>query len=1391
MKKKILLAFVLVCGLLALFHRPLLVAGAKMALRHEGVVYQAIYWDKGGLCADGVSSQGFKAEQIRLSFSLERGPLALSSLIAVQSPHLTLPSGTKGAYPLPLPFSFFECKWQAEGGVFELPDGVSLFFSLTAPSSRNGITALSLCTLPGAAPFLTATLAQEQRMLELQVHCEQTREEVRQLEALLKCLKLPQHVEGTFVITAGLRMDRKGQVHGASLSGQADGIDMLLFGKRFAADRIEGAFTYSPQEGPFWDGIECDVRIHRGKVDAKEWRITGIDGSVYLEKGHDPCLALGAVITSSQYTLPLTLDGKGRMEADGVFWLETALSSFPDQGKKWRASLTGCQPEQGKEIWQIEGERIPLGHLRVFQEILFPEIHYEWKFIEGNLSGMCSLHYQEGQWSLAQAGLTLQEGLVPMWGISALDAHIDSTPELPCRLQAEFLSDRFPQEGRCTLFGSLVPNPHVTSEYEWLGECQIAQVPLHWGATLLAPSFSSISTWEWKEGWVQADCIRKTLYTPWVKKMFPELQVSGDFALLATLKSHQLSLSLETEGMEISHPQFSLQTGSVCRNEQGQAVFLYTFSNQKWVAQVPLHSARISQGKAFAELATVLYWEDANWSMEGNLSHLHYPLTERVSFEGKDVSFTFDSENTTWEIGKGRASLILADGAPSYDLLWEPITYQQKQKLLFDVSMQDRGKTIGRAVGKALAVSGLWDVSLHPDKTTLFSQPLCVKELILNSDLQPVRYDIEPVLSGSSLLPIVTLYSHFFSLDPEIIAYLQTWQADLALHLFSSDARSGMHFALQTRHGVPPIHLQGYQQGSNWYVQSLHIGDVELACRIEQASQGWFVHDVKGKWQTIEGRGKGLFQKGIFTCQFDARGEIPGKGTLQAVSHLQWNTKTAEGVGEGSCSLTTKDLQLRSDPKIFFTYTSSGTISAAQSPSFQIYQKRSQAHVGKVVAKSLTYNVVDQHVRADDVSFSLSSSLLPYGDSTITLPAYLEGEGTWSSSPQHTHFQGTIKDGHYSFGTYPLPLEKITLIYDGTVLNLRCRSKIGTLSCLAQAHIHLKTPVYGMIHLQENGKTEGIKALFKTESGKTRWDSIQGSAFGLTCQLLGKKDVLTGKVGLDGTTVISLLPTPIADKLRPLEIGQGYIFQGDIRHSPTFQVRGKLGGSQVGLLGYTFAAFEGSLAILPQKIELSQIKITDPACQISCKQLHFLQAQPEAPWSFSLPLLQIQGLHPSRMQRQDGTTSELKPFRIATLNLAAITGITSQVDTWQGKGALRFTNEWKKETSLFDAPLDLIKNLGIDPGLFTPVCGEVDLELHGDKFYLVHLKNAFSEGKRAQFFLDPEREPSYVDLDGKIHIDVQMKQDVVLKLTEAFVLTMRGSLAQPRYGVRIQKVRAP
>jgi hypothetical protein len=106
----------------------------------------------------------------------------------------------------------------------------------------------------------------------------------------------------------------------------------------------------------------------------------------------------------------------------------------------------------------------------------------------------------------------------------------------------------------------------------------------------------------------------------------------------------------------------------------------------------------------------------------------------------------------------------------------------------------------------------------------------------------------------------------------------------------------------------------------------------------------------------------------------------------------------------------------------------------------------------------------------------------------------------------------------------------------------------------------------------------------------------------------------------------------------------------------------------------------------------------------------------------------------------------------------------------------------KKEPSLFDIPLAFLKDLGLDLDMFSPVMGEVKMQLKDGKLFFTDLQNAFSEGSRSEFYL--AKEPSYIDLNGGLFLNLRMQQNVVLKLAEPFMIAVRGTWEKPKYSLQ-------
>ena len=84
--------------------------------------------------------------------------------------------------------------------------------------------------------------------------------------------------------------------------------------------------------------------------------------------------------------------------------------------------------------------------------------------------------------------------------------------------------------------------------------------------------------------------------------------------------------------------------------------------------------------------------------------------------------------------------------------------------------------------------------------------------------------------------------------------------------------------------------------------------------------------------------------------------------------------------------------------------------------------------------------------------------------------------------------------------------------------------------------------------------------------------------------------------------------------------------------------------------------------------------------------------------------------------------------------------------------------------------------MGLDLELLIPVAGNLDFEIRNKKFVITGMHDLYSENQRSKFFSVGE---PYMDFEGNLNIDVKMKQYVLFKITEKFVLSITGNIQKP------------
>ena len=420
--------------------------------------------------------------------------------------------------------------------------------------------------------------------------------------------------------------------------------------------------------------------------------------------------------------------------------------------------------------------------------------------------------------------------------------------------------------------------------------------------------------------------------------------------------------------------------------------------------------------------------------------------------------------------------------------------------------------------------------------------------------------------------------------------------------------------------------------------------------------------------------------------------------------------------------------------------------------------------------------------------------LLPSFFKEAVFPDKIEGTAEFQKGPEGWMCRAALKDGMFRLAeNTSLALEKIGLQCQRGVLTVQGKTNIGQQSLWGALSIALTKNPQAILRITDDPKQDGIRMHFRCKEEQLLWEKIHGTCLGVQCVLTksdakksGATSVLSGHIEIDASQLSSFFSSALQEKWTQWKLGKGYSWKGDLILYPDanrrFQMTGEIIGDEWELLGYRFKKLRGSVDVHPRYILLSNVLLEDEAGTIAIKKM---EMEKKEHWELSIPLISIREWHPSSMRKIDALPSALKPFLIRNFTLSGIHVDLEKPGSLEGHGKLTFTNYAKKEATLLDTPIEMIKNFGLDPGILTPTQGEIDLDLKGDKLYLVGLRDAFSEAKRSEFYLAPHRELSYIDLDGKMHIDLKMRQDVMLKITEPFILTIRGTLENPRYGLNL------
>lgn len=1021
------------------------------------------------------------------------------------------------------------------------------------------------------------------------------------------------------------------------------------------------------------------------------------------------------------------------------------------------------------------------------------------------------------------AGGELNQGL----RLRGLNGQISKTPDRPLCLQ---LTGAGVYEGKSLQF-SLKGEEQARLEMNWAGHTLLGSVAFSQQESVFQAAF---------EGHLNADEICCTAYfqgfafqeatvrVPYLRAAryaasFPGCVLSGGLSLEAFISQEEIAFTL--------HPhQFACQFDLfewACAAEGSAIQGIYVPSRRRLSCTVPLaHSllthrpshkvAQIGSGCVQIEYEALM---EPHWEVKALLSHVNGQMLEPLS-QGSCV-VSVDSTSHRVCIERAEATLALLDGEELH-IEATPIRWDfHAQEGCFCLKLAQKKKEFACLEADLKCKQGsLIEMTLNPRSSHVLGTLLQCHYLALDVSTGHLALDMRPQIRAQDVAKILCFLQQTrllsSPLDTRKIERMHL-QGALDLCITSEHLQEGLCLDLVGRefkayqHSYPHLSAHIKKSPGLWQIDALQLGPLFLQATVESSDELFSSSNLQGRWNEASFKASGAFHPATQTlsCQVDAlsldlghfKEELKGQLLSSFSVRGDFSNETLPWTLEGEGSLYVDlnapvALSASTKHKILYTYTPERGLQTEQ---IAMRIKTSSAAAFSVIRVSSVKIVPGGAIDLGSLELSVSPPLLellcaPTVCRDIRFEGDLKVEATARRENGFWELEGRLQPGCYGFKDHLFPCEQFQFLYHRGACSLRAKTSLGNNPIWGSLQCNLSAQPYGVLKLCDHPKAEGLRVTFSSDPTGLLLESCEGSCHGLTCKLTKSRrrkislaSVLTGSIQCDLSQFLPLCSAAIQKKMAPFKLGKGYTWEGDIvlwqELQRGFLITGTVQGRECALLGYQLAQFDASMEATETQLMLSHVKIADPAGRICIKKVE-CKKDSEARWNLAIPQLLIEQLQPSSLRKIGLDPGIVKPFVIERFALSSIRGQLDDLSSLQGEGALLFSNQFKKESSVFDFPLELVKRLGLDLGLLTPVCGSIQVELRGDRLYLLSLEQAYSDKERSSFYLAPGKQLSYIDLSGAVHIDLKMQQDVFLKIIEPFTLTIRGTLDKPRYGIR-------
>ncbi|MCX6989532.1 MAG: hypothetical protein NTX49_00465 [Chlamydiae bacterium] len=787
-----------------------------------------------------------------------------------------------------------------------------------------------------------------------------------------------------------------------------------------------------------------------------------------------------------------------------------------------------------------------------------------------------------------------------------------------------------------------------------------------------------------------------------------------------------------------------------------------------------------------------------HWKVAASLTQVAYEISPFLKLEKGQCELSFDSSTGLSSLKKMNASLCAWQGV--YTATLSDFIFDPRKDSPFNLQVNDSIKNLLTLCGSVKLTQDV-ELSFDKEKTTVFSLPLTLENCRMGKDFSLKQIDISASFTDNTRKEAFEKIQGMQALPVDTASWLEenlpSLQGDVTAKL-SYKEHSSFRVQLESEELVwkgSPLarcELIALYKSPTWKIESLKWNQsncqatLQISEEMVKIAQLKFASsDMKLELEASFNRQSKLLDVPRLSYSFSS--SVMGKEVA----------KYMRGILTGSTLQHPLVCDVKGQQDLTLSYDR-GKGFFVKGLELVALVKGSSEMLSKVKIDTLTYSLAEGDVSLNKCKFSLTprgtkelalSGILPSDVSTMKKDGDWELSGDVKISKGELEAQLALKPGVYVAGGKDYNLIDPRAQISATSLHLRAKMLMGQVPvfCDVQKEFSKDAPLY--VLMRQSLESEGLKILCKEKKGTYEPLRIEGKLLGLEANLQKSQHISDGSffgfVKIDFTNASSLLSQKVKEIVSTMKLGSGYTMQGHFflpeNEEQEFAFQGDIKAEKCQLLGFTLQSLQVKANISPEKVSLEDIKIEDPCGQLSIKTCQVDKDPFTNKWTLSMPLGHIREFRPSLLI-VNGKKSAEKPFVLKNLSVYDFRGVVGDKKSFTGNGALQFINSNKKEFSLLDIPLEMIKDLGLDTGLLTPICGEADFTIGKGRCLFLELKNSYSESRRSEFFLSGDT-AAYIDFEGNWHVDLKMKQHVLLKWSESLLVSIRGTLEKPKYSL--------